>query len=396
MSNLSEVQKFFASLNEEAEKENEDKPEVTVDGDDKEKEVSEDAEKDEFDYNDLYNEEDETAAEKEEDKLDEESEEEKEEDKLDEDAESETASEENASDAAATLPEDEIKEDADKEDEDKLDEESEEDEKLDEELSDEEAEEKLKQEEDELTDAEKEKLEESKKAQRAKIVEQVKTLFKDQKLSPKAINQMVAVFEAAVADRAHAAKKAIYKSYSKKLSEAYRTMDKQVTRYADFAATQFIKENKLAVENGLKVQLAENVLAGMKKVLSENSITVADKDVALVTKLQADAKATAKKINESKEREINLSKQVVKLSRQVVLDESAKDLTVSQKEKLTKLVEGVNFTSPKQFSEAVASVKEKFITVAAAKVPAKKLAESRTLDESVKEYTNFIVDRNKA
>lgn len=284
---------------------------------------------------------------KEEDEKDEdELSEEEDEDEKKEVSESDDSDEDDKLEEEDDKEEDELKEE-DEEDADK--EVKEEDEKEDEKLSEEE--------EDELKEEDEEELK-----------KHVEALTSDEEL-PEAFKKKAAtIFEAAVSS----AVKRRSDKFRKKLGEVYkRKLNKKSTKisealvdkvdgYLDYVVEEWVKENEVAIETGLKTQIVEKFIGGLKNLFESHYIEVPATKTDVLAEQARKIDGLEKELNESLNKNVEIRKKLISLEKQSVIKKLSEGLTVSDAAKFAELCEGVSFEDAKAFSGKLSIVKETY------------------------------------
>ena len=160
------------------------------------------------------------------------------------------------------------------------------------------------------------------------------------------------------------------------LSELKESLVNKIDSYLNYVVEQWMEENSLAVESGLKTEIAEDFIAGLKTLFKEHYIEVPEEKYDVVTEFQTKAESLEAKLNESITDNIALSKELTLLKQTKILDENTKDLADTEAEKLKKLVEGIEFETEDLFREKVAVIKENYFPKAAKTSPEQVLVES--------------------
>lgn len=230
-----------------------------------------------------------------------------------------------------------------------------------------------KQEDEEFIEAE-----EDQEAITEDIAEQIKTIFgKD--LSEDFTNRAVSIFEAAVIARVNSEMEKVTARLEEEsalqLEEFKTTLVEKVDSYLNYVVEQWMEENQLAVEQGLRTEVAEDFISGLKTLFQEHYIEVPEEKYNVIEDLEATSVALKEKLDESVTANIELTKELEALKREIVLEEETKDLTDTEIEKLRKLVEGVNFESEDLYREKVSVIKENYFPKAASKSPEQVLVE---------------------
>lgn len=197
------------------------------------------------------------------------------------------------------------------------------------------------------------------------LVESEATLSEDFK------TKTAVIFEAALKSKLSEEIDRMEESYAEQLAEevtSYKSeMVEKVDSYLSYVAEQWMTENKLAVTNGLRAEIAENFMSKLKDVFTESYITVPAEKEDLVDGLVEHTEELEAKLNESVKKEIAIAEELKGLKRAMIIRESSKDLAETQAEKLNGLVEDIEFTNEEDFASKVKTVKESFFKEAAVK-----------------------------
>ena len=174
------------------------------------------------------------------------------------------------------------------------------------------------------------------------------------------------IFEAAVVSRLNEELERMHNDYAKALEEEVETVKtelaEKVDEYLGYAVKQWIEKNQLAVENGIKAEMGEQVLTGLKQVFVENFIDLPDEKVDLVDDLQGQLNTMESKLNESIEENVGLSKKVGGYIKNGIVTEIAEGLSLSQKEKLISLAEAVEFVDEETFKTKISTLRESYFS----------------------------------
>jgi hypothetical protein len=121
-----------------------------------------------------------------------------------------------------------------------------------------------------------------------------------------------------------------------------------------------MEDNKVAIQTGLRAEIAENFMSGLKNLFVESYIDVPESKVDLVDDLADQVEELEEALNKTTADAISLSEEVEILKRAAIVAEAASELADTQKEKFYSLVEGVDFDDAEQFASKVATIKESF------------------------------------
>ena len=194
----------------------------------------------------------------------------------------------------------------------------------------------------------------------------VAALTEGENLSEEFKEKAKTIFEAAVVSKLNEELERMHEDYAKALDKEIETVKtelaEKVDDYLSYAVTQWMDKNSLQVEAGIKAELGESVLTGLKKVFVENYIELPDEKVDLVDDLQAQLNKMESKLNESIEENVGLSKKVGGYIKNGIVTEIAEGLSLSQKEKLVSLAEAVEFENEEAFKAKVSTLRESYFS----------------------------------
>ena len=196
------------------------------------------------------------------------------------------------------------------------------------------------------------------------LTDDVKALFEGEELSDTFQEKARTIFEATVKSKIVSVKESLEEEYSKRLEEEvseFRThLQERVDNYLHYVATEWIEENALQVESGIRGELSESFMTGLKGLFEEHYVSIPEEkyDVleAMVTKLDE----MENKLNEQIDSNVSLTKRLSVSVSDNILDEASAGLALSQKEKLAELAKGVEFESEEQYREKLNTLKESY------------------------------------
>ena len=137
-------------------------------------------------------------------------------------------------------------------------------------------------------------------------------------------------------------------------------MVEKVDSYLNYVVEQWMEDNKVAVQTGLRAEIAENFMNGLKDLFTESYIEVPESKIDLVDDLADQVEELEEALNKTTADAIALSEEVEQLQRAAIVAEAVADLAETQAEKFEKLVESVDFEDAEVFASKVATVKESF------------------------------------
>ena len=214
--------------------------------------------------------------------------------------------------------------------------------------------------------------------QDADIQSQLNSIFGEE-LSEEFKTKATSIFEAAVIARVNNEMEKVTSRLEEQaavqLEEYKATLVEKVDSYLNYVVEQWMEENQLAVESGLRTEIAEDFISGLKSLFKEHYIEVPEEKYDVLDELQTKAQEFEAKLNESIEQNVKISKELSALKQEKVLEEETKDLAATEVEKLKKLVEGVDFENEGLYREKVAVIKENYFPKSAPKSPENVLVE---------------------
>ena len=186
----------------------------------------------------------------------------------------------------------------------------------------------------------------------------------DDSLSEEFKQKAATVFEAAIKSKVKEIAEEIQADYDKKLTEeTSKSKDELVEKvdsYLAYVVEEWMKENELALERGIKGEIAEDFISGLKKLFEDHYIDVPDEKYNVLEDQSSKIEELEKKLNESIEKNVELSKENGEHKRQNIIDEASKELADTQKEKFNKLAEEVEYSNEEDFKTKVATIKESY------------------------------------
>jgi hypothetical protein len=172
------------------------------------------------------------------------------------------------------------------------------------------------------------------------------------------------VFEAAIKSKVKEIGEEIQADYDKKLTEeTSKSKDElveTVDSYLAYVVEEWMKENELALERGIKGEIAEDFIGGLKKLFEDHYIDVPDEKYNVLEDQSSKIEELNKKLNESIEKNVELSKSNGDLKRQDIIDVAASNLAETQKEKFNKLAEEIEYSNEEDFKSKVSTIKESY------------------------------------
>ena len=221
----------------------------------------------------------------------------------------------------------------------------------------------------------------------------VAALIKDEDLSENFKNKAATIFEAAVNAKVKEQKEKIQAAYDEKLQEDIESQKGElvtkVDSYLNYVVEEWMKENSIAIERGIKGEIAEDFISGLKKLFEDHYIDVPDEKYNVLEDQANKIEELEKKLNEQVDKNVEQNKAMGELKRQDIIDEASKDLADTAKEKFNKLAEEVEYSNETDFRAKITTVKESYFG-------AKKEVSSDIDDVAVGDSVGETIDLSKS
>ena len=177
----------------------------------------------------------------------------------------------------------------------------------------------------------------------------------------------VSIFEAAVIARVNnemeAITEALEEKYAAEVAEYKETIVEKVDAYLNYVVENWMDENKLAVENGLRTEIAEDFIEGLKVLFKEHYIEVPEEKYDVIGELQTKVVELEESLNIQVSNNVELNSEVAELKKSLIIKEMTEDLADTEVKKLNKLLEGVEFENESIYAEKVKVIKENYFPV---------------------------------
>jgi len=172
------------------------------------------------------------------------------------------------------------------------------------------------------------------------------------------------IFEAAINTKVNAEIDRLEEKYNEELSEEIESTKKdlveKVDSYLNYVVEGWMEDNKLAIQNGLRTEIAEDFMNKLKDLFTESHIQVPEDKVDMVDELADNVEELEAQLNASTERSIQMAEELEGYKREFIIREASKDLAETQVEKLKGLAENVDFEDEETFAQKVAQLKESY------------------------------------
>jgi len=226
------------------------------------------------------------------------------------------------------------------------------------------------------------------------VEEDLKALIAGEELSEEFQDKARTIFETAIKTKVVEIKEELNESYAKALVEELDTiktgLTERVDSYLEYVADEWVQENQLAVEAGLKTEMTESFLEGMKSLFEEHYVTIPEEKYDVLNSMVDKLDEMENKLNEQIERNVALNSRLAESTADVIFADVAEGLADTQKEKLATLAENVEFESESDYREKLGTLKESYFPskTSAPKSTSENLSEEVSTEEVASEDVN--------
>ena len=196
------------------------------------------------------------------------------------------------------------------------------------------------------------------------VEEDINALIAGEELSEEFQEKARTIFEAAIRSRISDLKEELAKEYEQSLTEQITSIKEEIEdradAYLEYVAQEWLEENKLAVEHGLKTEMTESFLTGMKGLFEDHYVTIPEEKYDVLHSMVEKLDEMENKLNEQINKNVALNKRLAESSADVILADISEGLALSQKEKLASLAENVEFGSEDIYREKLVTLRESY------------------------------------
>ena len=215
------------------------------------------------------------------------------------------------------------------------------------------------------------------------VSEDVEALLNGEELSEEFKQKATTIFETVVVSRVKSEvakfKKELEESNAKSIDEAKESLVEKVDGYLSYVVEQWISENEIALESGMKSEILDGFINGMKNLFAEHYVDVPEERFDLLADAQEKVEELQGKLDEQLEANVNLSKSVKEMEKAEVLSKASDNMADTDKEKFAGLTEDLSFEDKESFEKKVNTIRESYF----ASKPSKTNVETVVTDEPV-------------
>ena len=218
------------------------------------------------------------------------------------------------------------------------------------------------------------------------IEEDVNALLSGEELSEEFQEKARTIFETAIKSKVAEIKEDLQAAYEVALVEEVQEIKaelvERVDAYLEYAADEWVAENALAIEHGLKTEMTESFLEGMRGLFEDHYVTIPEERYDVIESMVDKLDEMETKLNEQIEKNVALNRRLAESVTDVVFAEVSEGLALSQKDKLASLAENVEFDGEDNYREKLVTLRESYF-------PSKAASAQRTVSENLSEEVDY-------
>lgn len=196
--------------------------------------------------------------------------------------------------------------------------------------------------------------------------EDIEALFAGEDLSEEFKEKAKTIFEAAVKSKLEEELAVLEEAYAATLEEQVAAINESLTEnvddYLNYVVEQWVSDNEVAIESGLRTELMEDFVSGMRNLFAEHYIDIPEEKVSVVEEMASKVEELEAKLNEEIERNVALNKMLNEAHVNDALDAACEGLTATQAEKLKSLAEGIEYSDASEYAQKVQTLRESYFT----------------------------------
>ena len=192
------------------------------------------------------------------------------------------------------------------------------------------------------------------------MAEHLGKLFSGEELSEDFKSKASTIFESAVDMKVDEVRSELHEEFEAKLEVEKEELSSKLDEYLSYVVENWMKENKVAIDAGIRTDVTESFMVGLKKLFEDHYVTMPEESYDLVEGLNNKVDELEGKLNEQIEKSIELSKGLIKAQCEAMYETHARDLTTSDEEKFRTMVEKLDFDGVEDFQDKLVTLKENF------------------------------------
>lgn len=194
--------------------------------------------------------------------------------------------------------------------------------------------------------------------------EDIEALFAGEELSEEFMSKAKTIFEAAVKAKMQSEIARLEEAYAATLEEEVATIKEELSSnvddYLNYVVEQWVSDNEVAIEAGLRTELTEEFISGLRQLFAENYIDIPEDKVSVIEELGSRVESLESKLNEEIERNVELTKVLSESKKNEIMHSMVEGLTATQAEKLKTLAENVDFVDADSYATKIQTLRESY------------------------------------
>lgn len=235
------------------------------------------------------------------------------------------------------------------------------------------------------------------------VGEQLDKLFDGKELSESFKAEVSIIFETIlnekIAEEVATIEEEAQKEIDNRVNAIKTELEEKVDQYLSHVAGEWLTENKLAVETGVKVEIMEDFIVGLKALYEEHNFNISEEDSNILEETQKEKSELEESVNKLIAEKSELNKEIISFKRKEIVANLSEGLADSQREKLSKLSEDVEYENELSFAKKLAIIKEHYFPETPVKeeenVHVEEVIEEKVVPEHIKRAAEFISDKAK-
>jgi hypothetical protein len=219
-------------------------------------------------------------------------------------------------------------------------------------------------EEEDHEDEKKDKAMMKKMMAKKNMKEDIDALLQGENLSEEFVSKATTIFEAAVMSRveeiAEEVESQLHEQFEQAVEELKEDFANKIDDYLNYMVEEWMEENQLAIESGLRAEIVEDFIGGLRNLFAEHYIDIPEEKVDVVEEMASKVEELEDKLNEEIQKSIEFRKEINEHKKIQAIQAVCEGLTQTQVEKLKSLAESVEFTSEEDFAEKINTLKEAY------------------------------------
>ena len=196
------------------------------------------------------------------------------------------------------------------------------------------------------------------------VEQDIQALLEGEELSEEFQTKARTIFEAAIRTKLSEIKEQVKVSYEEKLVEEVASIKEElkdrVDSYLEYVADEWVQENKIAIEHGLKSEMTESFLEGMRGLFEEHYVTIPEEKYDVIESMVDKLDEMEDKLNEQIEKNVALNKRLSESTADVIFADVTEGLAQTQRDKLASLIENVEFESEESYREKISTLRKSY------------------------------------